>query len=211
MEVKERILGKAADLFMRYGIRSITMDEIAGQLGISKKTIYQFFTDKDEMVESVITQEIEQNEGECLQFRDAAENAVHEIFIAQESMQVMLQTMSPLILYDLEKHHSQTFKKFKEYKYQFLYTMLKENLQRGVSEELYRPEINMDIVAKQRIESAFMVFNQDIFPLNRYKISELSDDLALLYLHGVTTAKGKKLIEKYSTERNKKLSDEQKN
>ena len=52
MESKERTIQKATDLFMRYGIRSITMDEIAGQLGISKKTIYQFFTDKDEMVEA---------------------------------------------------------------------------------------------------------------------------------------------------------------
>ena len=80
MEHKERILEKATDLFMRYGIRSITMDEIAAQLGISKKTIYQFFTDKDAMVEAVVNEETKRNEEDCRQFSAAAENAVHEIF-----------------------------------------------------------------------------------------------------------------------------------
>src|ERR1017187_1601563 len=98
MEAKERILEKATDLFMRYGIRSITMDEIAGQLGISKKTIYQFFTDKDELVEGVVDQEIQRNELKCIRFRKTSENAVHEIFVAVEEMAEMLKSMNPLIM-----------------------------------------------------------------------------------------------------------------
>ncbi|HMI63571.1 MAG TPA: TetR/AcrR family transcriptional regulator [Puia sp.] len=101
MEVKERILSKAADLFMRYGIRSITMDEIASQLGISKKTIYQFFTDKDDLVSAVIEREIKTNEVECLGYRDNAGDAVQEIFIAVEDLDEMLKYMNPLMLYDL--------------------------------------------------------------------------------------------------------------
>ena len=195
---------------MRYGIRSITMDEIATQLGISKKTIYQFFTDKDDMVSAVIEQEIAKNEMECIDFRDKSENAVHQIFLALESLEEMLKYMNPLMLYDLEKHHPRSFKKLKEYKYQFLYRMIAENLQAGIADELYRPEMNVDIVAKGRIESSFLVFNVDIFPHNKYRVSELSYELAMLFLHGIVTVKGKKLIEKYSIERNKKLSHEQK-
>jgi AcrR family transcriptional regulator len=210
MEVKERILAKAADLFLRYGIRSITMDEIAAQLGISKKTIYQFFTDKDDMVAAVIELEIRKNENECNLFRDQAENAVHQIFLALESLEEMLKYTNPLMLYDLEKHHPRSFRKLKEYKYQFLYGMIAANIQWGMEEELYRPDIQRDIVAKSRIELAFLVFNPDVFPHSRYKMSEVNYELAILFLHGVTTAKGKKLIEKYTTERNKKLSHEQK-
>ncbi len=210
MDVKERILSKATDLFMRYGIRSITMDEIAAQLGISKKTIYQFFTDKDDMVAAVIDHEIGSNEMECMQFRDQSENAVHHVFLAMENLEEMLSCTNPLMLYDLEKHHPRSYKKLREYKYHFLYRILIENLQAGIREELYRPDIQLDIVAKCRIESAFLVFNQDVFPHNRYKISEVNFELAMLFLHGVTTAKGKKLIEKYTTERNKKSSHEQK-
>jgi TetR/AcrR family transcriptional regulator, cholesterol catabolism regulator len=210
MDAKERILTKATDLFMRYGIRSITMDEISAQLGISKKTIYQFFTDKDDMVAAVIDMELARNENECMQFRDKSENAVQHVFLALESLEEMLKYTNPLMLYDLEKHHPKSYKKFREYKYQFLYGLITENLHSGIREELYRPDMQVEMVAKARIESAFLAFNQDVFPHSRYKIAEVHYELAMLFLHGVTTAKGKKLIEKYTTERNKKLSPEQK-
>jgi AcrR family transcriptional regulator len=208
MEVKERILEKAGDLFMRYGIRSITMDEIAAQLGISKKTIYQFFTDKDEMVTAVIDLEVQKNEMECVQFRKQSNDAVHQIFLALESMEEMLQAMNPQILYDLEKHHPRSFKKIRDYKYQFLYREITDNLRWGIEEGLYRPEINVDILSKIRIEMAFMPFNPDIFPHTRYKITELSFELANHFLFGITTIKGRQLTEKYITERNKKSSHE---
>lgn len=210
MEVKERILTKAADLFMRYGIRSITMDEIAAQLGISKKTIYQFFTDKDDMVSAVIDEEIRRNENECNQFRQDARDAVHQVFLALESLEEMLKYTNPLMVYDLEKHHPRAYKKLKEYKYQFLYQIIMDNLQWGMEEKIYRSDIQKDIVTKNRIESAFLVFNPDLFPHSRYNISEVNFELAMLFLHGVVSSNGKELIEKYTTERNKKLSHEQK-
>jgi AcrR family transcriptional regulator len=210
MEVKERILAKATDLFLRYGIRTITMDEIAAQLGISKKTIYQFFTDKDDMVSAVIDQEIRKNESECEAFRHQAENAIHQTFLALESVEELLKCTNPLMLYDLEKHHPRSFNRLKEYKYQFLYKILLDNLQWGMDEGLYRDNINKDTVAKGRIELAFLVFNPDIFPHSRYKVTEVNYELTIFFLHGVASENGKKLIEKYTNERTKKLSHEQK-
>ena len=195
---------------MRYGIKSITMDEIATSLGISKKTIYQFFTDKDELVFAVIGQEMNKNEMECIQFRTDAENAVHEIFLAVEDLDEMLRYTNPLVLYDLEKYHPRAYQKIREFKYQFLHTATVENLRRGIEEGHYRGDLQKDIVAKSRIEAAFLVFNPDVFPHGKYSMSEVNFQLAILYLHGVTTEKGKPLIEKYTNERNKKLSNEQK-
>ena len=210
MEVKERILSKATDLFMRYGIRSITMDEIATQLGISKKTIYQFFTDKDDMVQAVIDLEIKKNELECDEYREQSADAVHQIFLSLEGMEEMLKYTNPLVLYDLEKHHPRSYKKLKEFKYQFLYRIIMDNLQWGIKEEIYRSDIPLDIVTKHRIESAFLVFNLDLFSHSRYNISEVNYELSMLFLQSIATAKGKKLIEKYTIERNKKVSHEQK-
>jgi AcrR family transcriptional regulator len=207
MDVKERILQKATDLFMRYGIRSITMDEIAAQLGISKKTIYQFFTDKDEMVDGVVENHIKDNEEKCKSFREGSWDAVHEIIIAVSETEEMLKVMNPLILYDLEKHHPKSQKKLMNHFHRFMYVMVVENLQRGIVEGLYRPGLHEDIVAKHRLESAFMCFNQDVFPHGRYKITEVCRELALLFLYSVTTEEGKKLIEKY-TEKTKQLSHE---
>jgi TetR/AcrR family transcriptional regulator, cholesterol catabolism regulator len=121
-----------------------------------------------------------------------------------------LKYTNPLMVYDLEKHHPRAYKKLREYKYQFLYRIIMDNLQWGVEEEVYRNDIHLDVAAKHRIESAFLVFNPDLFPHTRYKISEVNYELSMLFLHGVVTAKGKKLIEKYTIERNKKVSHEQK-
>jgi AcrR family transcriptional regulator len=202
---KERILEKATDLFMRYGIRSITMDEIAAQLGISKKTIYQFFTDKDAMVEAVVDDEMKRNEVGCLNSSITAENAVHEIFIAMDDLQEMLKGMNPQLIHDLEKHHPAAFKRLKQYKYQFLYTVIKENLERGVKEGVYRSDLNVELTARHRIEMAFMPFNQDAFPQNKYPMNQTSQELAVLFLHSICNEKGKKLIEKYLSERQKTI------
>ena len=186
------------------------MDEIAAQLGIFKKTIYQFFTDKDDMVSAVIDREIRKNEEECVQFRQQAENAVHQIFMAQDSVEEMLKYTNPLMLYDLEKHHPRAYQRLKEFKYQFLYKILVDNLQWGVEGGLYREGMDKDVVVKARIENAFLVFNPDVFPHSRYKVAEVAYELAIMFLYGVANDKGRTLIEKYTTERNKKLSHEQK-
>jgi AcrR family transcriptional regulator len=210
MEIKQRILEKATDLFMRYGIRSITMDEIAAQLGISKKTIYQFFTDKDAMVEAVVNEEMKRNEDDCRGFSLEAENAVHEIFLALDNVQEMLKTMNPQLIFDLEKHHTAAYRRLKQYKHQFLFTIVKENLDRGAREDLYRTELNTDLITRHRIETAFMPFNQEAFPQNKYPMNQTCQELGVLYLHSVCNANGKKLIEKYLNERQKTNLHEQK-
>lgn len=207
---KERILEKASDLFMRYGIRSITMDEIASQLGVSKKTLYQFFADKDAMVEAVVNEETKRNEEGCRQFSDKAENAVHEIFLAMDNMQEMLKAMNPQLIHDLEKHHPAAFKRLKQYKYQFLYGMIRENLERGIKEDLYRADINADLTVRHRIESAFMPFNQEVFPQNKFPMNQACQELAVLFLHSVCNLNGKKMIDKYSIERQKNILHDQK-
>jgi AcrR family transcriptional regulator len=210
MENKERILEKATDLFMQYGIRSITMDEIAAQLGISKKTIYQFFTDKDAMVEAVVDMEMNSNEEGCRQFSQLADNAVHEIFIAMEGMEEMLKSMNPQLIHDLEKYHPVAFKRLKQYKYQFLSNIIRENLDRGMREDIYRADINVDLVTRHRIETSFMPFNQEAFPQNKFPMNKTCYELGLLFLHSICNAKGKKWIEKYLNERQKTILHEQK-
>jgi len=202
MEPKERILQKAADLFFRYGIRSVTMDEIAGQLGISKKTIYQYYTDKDEIVEGIIDREIVQNEGKCNMYFSNSENAIHEIMLSLDGMEEMIKATNPLIMYDLEKHHIKAHKKFKNHTGQFWYKIIMDNLERGIKEGLYRPELNKDVVAKYRIESVFISFNQDMFPHSKYMISDVGREIGTLFLYSIATRQGVEMIEKYSREAN---------
>ena len=105
-------------------------------------------------------------------------------------------------MYDLEKHHIKAHKKFKNHTGQFWYNIIVDNLERGIKEGLYRPELNKDIVAKYRIESVFISFNQDMFPHSKYMISDVGKEIGTLFLYSIATQQGVEMIEKYSREAN---------
>ena len=196
---------------MQYGVRSVTMDEIAVQMGVSKKTIYQYYADKDELVEAVMVDIISFNQDCCMKDRQSAKDAVHEVFLAIDMLQEMFQNMNPGILFELEKYYPTSFEKFKQHKYSFLYKVLKENLQRGISEELYRDDIDTDILIKLRLETMMMPFNQVLFPKSKYSLIKVETEFTTNFLFGMATIKGHKLITKYQQDRTKKTNTNEKN
>jgi TetR/AcrR family transcriptional regulator, cholesterol catabolism regulator len=201
MELKERIKQKADELYRRYGIKSVTMDEIATQMGVSKKTIYQCFSDKNQLVDEVISGLLEYNKTCCQTSRTKAQNAVQEVYLGMESLQEMLDNMNPSILHDMEKGHPQTFKKFIDFKYNFLFDLMKKNIERGKTEGLYRAEINAELLSRVRIETIMLAFNEEIFPKNQYSLLYIQQELLEYFLYAMVTPKGYKLITKYKKER----------
>lgn len=198
MENDERIILKAHELFMRYGVRSISMDEIAAQLGMSKKTLYQYFTDKDHLVEQVIQLEIKRNAESCSLQYEQSENAIHEVFLAIEMVEEMLKNMNPLLLFELEKYHPKAFQQFSEHKNKYLYKIIINNLKRGIEEDLYRTELPIEIMAAYRIETIFLIFNPSFNQAaGKHSLDELAQAITHHFLYGISTVKGQKLIEKY--------------
>lgn len=204
MEPKERILQKSHELFNKYGIRSVSMDDIAAQLGMSKKTLYQYFADKEEMVDACFSGVMNQSRHQCMADQQLAENPIHEFFLAFDMIKEMFAEMNPSVLYDLQKYHPAAFKKFHEFKYNFLYNVITSNLQRGIKEELYRADIDVDVIARLRIESVMLPFNADVFPNNRTHLIHIEQQLFEHFLFGLVTTKGQKLIQKYKNQRTKK-------
>lgn len=205
METKERIVGKAHELFMRYGIRSVSMDEVANQLGMSKKTIYQFYADKDALVEDVIDIELNSNKLECARYREKSENPIHEIFIAVDMLLELLTKMNPAVIFDLERYHPKAFKKHNEFKNKFLYAIIKENLDMGKQDGLYREEIQSDIMARFRLAAIFLVFNPELFPIGKNTLPAVITEITDNFLYGLATARGHKLIRKYKQQRQKNI------
>ena len=204
MEIKDRIRIKAEELFWRYGIRSVSMDDIATQLGMSKKTIYQYFADKDELVDAVINREINEMQHDCLDCSSKARDAVHEMFLTMEQIYEKISNMNPMVLNDLEKFHFESFQKFMQHKNRFLLQVITNNLTRGMEEGLYREELNVDVIARFRLESALMAFNMTIFPPNKYNLANVSLEVMEHYLYGLASQKGHKLIQKYKQDQTKK-------
>lgn len=201
MEIQERIRQKADELFRKYGIRSVTMDEIATQLGMSKKTIYQYYADKDQLVDAVAIDEIHYSQECCLKDAEVSANAIEEIFRVMEFVEVMFRSMNPSMLHDLEKYHPLGYKKFLEHKNKFLFEMIKRNIERGISEELYRPEIDVEIMARFRIESMMLLFKPELFPTSKFNLVKLHQEILEHFLYGLATLKGYKLILKYKQQR----------
>jgi AcrR family transcriptional regulator len=197
LDTKQRIQQAANDLVMQYGIRSVSMDDIAANLGMSKKTIYQYFKDKDELVDAVVDDIIETNRYECNADREKADNAVHEIFMVMDMMAEMFKAMNPSILFDMQKYHPATFRKFLKHKNEFLYNVCKENLERGIQEELYRPEIAVDILCRYRVETMFIPFNPDFQQSLKQSLAKIQEEIIFHFLFGLVSLKGYKLIMKY--------------
>lgn len=209
MEPKERILIKSEELFMKFGIRSVSMDDIANHLGMSKKTLYQYFADKDEMVMGVVDGHILKMEGECTGCKLEAKDAIHEIFIMMEQILEQFSNMNPMVLYDMEKFHFKAYQRFLEHKNKFIFRVIKENLEWGIKDELYRPDINVDVLAKYRIESMMIPFNIMAFPPGKYNLAVTSEVILENFTYGLATVKGHKLIQKYNEQRKKHLSYEE--
>ena len=197
IETKQRIQIAAHDLVMQYGIRSVSMDDIASNLGMSKKTIYHYFKDKDELVEAVVDAVIDSNQCACKEDIDKSENAVHEIFLVMDMMAEMLKTMNPSILHDMQKYHPVAFSKFKKHKNEFLYNVCTQNLQRGVQEKLYRPEIAVDILCRYRVETMFIPFNPEFQQSLKHSLAKIEEEVLMHFLFGLVSQKGYKLIIKY--------------
>jgi AcrR family transcriptional regulator len=207
----ERIKQKAGDLFMQYGLRSVSMDDIANGLGISKKTIYQYYADKDELVDAFITEKINHNQSCCELDKSAADNAVHEIFLAIDMMMEIMSSMNPALLFEMQKYHPVAFERFYKHKNDYIFTVIRENLTRGIKEGLFRQELKVDILARFRVESMMLPFQPDFHTKTKFTLFEIEEELLLHYLFGVVSEKGYQLTLQYQQERIQKLkSDETK-
>lgn len=197
MEPKDRILQGAEELFFKYGIKSITMDDIAKHLAISKKTIYQFFADKNELVEILMTVKLKQDECEFRQIQEEADNMVVEVFNMMKHMGIMFSKVNPNIFYDLQKYHPNAWKHFKIFKQDCMAKMIESSIERGIKEGLVRSDLNAKILARLRIEEVEMGFNSEIFPPDKFKMLDVQLTMIDHFLHGICTLKGHKLINKY--------------
>jgi AcrR family transcriptional regulator len=201
----KRVLLQAHDLFMQYGLKSVSMDDIASKIGISKKTIYLYFEDKEQLVAEVVKYITQNNQEVCDDDSASAEDAIHEIFLAMIQMSKLFQTMNPSILFDLQKYYPKAFYHFLIHKNEYIYNKIKNNLIKGIKENLYRDDLDLEIITKLRVESIVMPFNIEFQQNTKIDLVHISQEITIHFLHGIASAKGLKQISKH----HKKLSKKQ--
>jgi TetR/AcrR family transcriptional regulator, cholesterol catabolism regulator len=197
MEVQDRILDTAFDLFRQFGTRSITMDDIAQKMGVSKKTLYAHFADKDELVVSAVKRYLECMDKEHLGYQQDAADAIDELFRVMKEMDESLRNMNPVVLFDLQKFHARAYQAFMEFKDTSMQGFIRQNMERGIREGLYRNDLDLDILTRFRMASAMMCFQPELFPSNKYDMGRVQRVLIEHFLYGVVSLEGYRRIEEY--------------
>lgn len=190
MEVAENILEKADNLFHKFGIRSISMDEIARELGISKKTIYQFFKDKDDIVYKMTQRRIEIDKEEFSEAYNSSEDAIDELIKVSLCLRKNLNKVNPSLLFDIQKYHPRSWDLWIDYKNNFIKGYVLKSIERGKREGNFRGEIDAETLATFRIEQVQMSFDDRIFPHTKFDFTEVQMALFDHFVHGLLTIKG---------------------
>ncbi|MBA3665128.1 MAG: TetR/AcrR family transcriptional regulator [Bacteroidetes bacterium] len=197
MEIKDKILQGAEDLFFKYGIKNITMDEVARHLGMSKKTLYQYFKDKDELVHSLIIEKIEEDKIIFGKTHRDSENIVVEAFEIMKNIREIMGHVNPVLFYELAKFYPKTWNVFNEFKNGFIRENLEESIKRGQELGLVRKDLNVKVASRMRLENIDMSFNQEVFSTDKFNLVDIHVTMTELFLYGICTLKGHKLINKY--------------
>jgi hypothetical protein len=113
-----------------------------------------------------------------------------------------------MLLHDLEKFHFRAYQRFREHKDKFLMQIVRSNIEWGIKDELYRADLNVDVMSKFRIESLMIPFNVNTFPPGKYSLATTSELIIEHFVYGLATVKGHKVIQKYNEQRQKKLSND---
>lgn len=193
LENKDKILKGAEELFMKYGVRSISMDDIARRLGISKKTLYQHFADKDELVTLVSKSHLERNAKEFDAIQELAGDSIEELARISICMKKNLEGMNQTMLFDLQKFHPKAWSVWIDFKHKFIFESVVRNLKQGIKDGYIRAEVDPEVMAIIRIELIQLAFNPDVFQRERFNMVEVHGQMFDHFVLGLVTEKGRKL------------------
>jgi len=194
MDNRERIIEGAAGLFKTYGIKSVTMDFLANHLGMSKRTIYEVFTDKDELLMGVLTWMAGKQKELVRKILDDSENSIVAIFRMLEINRDNFQNMSPAFQADLKKYHHDVLMK-KTVKCEMPdYRNNQQVIEKGIKEKLFRDDINPDLANRCLFNLGRSIMDHELYPFELFSRRDVIRNIFINYLKGISTLKGLELI-----------------
>ncbi len=192
------ILEETSKHFIRYGIRSMSMDDVARQLGISKKTLYQYFADKKELVHSVIKFHMDQTNNCFHNMKVEPGNAIDILLRVSQILIEQMGQMNPSVKYDLSKYYPESFKNLMDYKRGQVLDHIERNLQQGIKEGLYRKDMNTRVIAYFYLirMDQFMSMEPEDEKMKNINSAEILTELFIYHVRGIANEKGIEYLEK---------------
>ena len=197
MSQVERIIQGSRELFLRAGIKSITMDDIAKHIGMSKKTIYQFFKDKNDLVTASVKKKLKEDEEQIVDIISKSENVIEEMINMMKCSEDVLSKINPVAMYDLQKYHYEAWTEFQKFKSGVLINMLEQLLTKGMKQGYIRTDIDVKIIARMRVSQIEFGFNTEVFPVSEFSTVKVQMQFLEHFNYGICTLKGYKLLNQY--------------
>ena len=192
--MKDKILQKSADMFLNLGFKSVTMDDIAADLGMSKKTIYSHFSTKKKLVEASTFYVLEKVNETICSIIDANYDPIEETFTIKSMINNLLKNEKSSPSYQLQKYYPKIFKQVNDQQFEAVKSCIMENLKRGIEDGYYRENIDIDLITRFYFSGNMNLTNQDLFPIDNYEMSYLKDTFLDYHIRAIATEKGLKTL-----------------
>ncbi len=192
--MKEKILEKATSLFLNLGFKSVTMDDLANELGISKKTIYTHYENKTKLIEestSFLFQHIS-NGIDCICVEQ--KNPIVELYEIKKFVMMSLKDEKSSPQYQLQKYYPKIYKSLKQKQFELMQGCIIDNLERGLGLGIYRKNINIHFVSRIYFSGIITIKDDDLFPIDKFSRTTLLDEYLEYHLRGIVTPKGRKIL-----------------
>ncbi len=200
MELRDRIIHEAFELFVKYGIRTVTMDQIAGQLGISKRTLYESFKDKNNLLLEGMKVFMMNKKEEALEIVKKTSNVVEAIYTFGKWGDDTKRKITPLFFEDIRKYYPEIYELFFSKHKIRDFTITHTLIVKGMDEGVFLKDLNADLVNDYVHELMSIIHDDTLFPKNEYSESEIFKNIIMPYFFGICTKKGQQLIEQYFTD-----------
>jgi len=202
MDYRQKIIEQASEMFRTYGIRAVTMDMLASSMGISKRTIYEVFHDKNDLLHGVIQWMGCKQKNMVKKVMDESENVIEVTFKMLDNMRKHFRNMSPAFQLDMKKCHAGLMSTVGDVQDLPYFWCNVEFIQRGIEEGVFRDDIDVEIVNKALYEVIKLSTNRELFPPDDFNGEEVFRNTYLNFLKGISTRKGLDLIEYYEKKPN---------
>ncbi len=189
-EKQVHLLQRCAEIFMKYGIRSVTMDDISNKIGVSKKTLYNYFTDKSQLVEHIIRLKIEEDKNEFRSASKEAANAIDELYRHTKYAIETFGSVNPSVFHDLRKNHADAWQLTVDHKWNYVYNQFLDNIHRGIDEGIYRRDIHKEIYARMFVSNLETIIEGDVFPWPQFTYETVFLESFRLHVRGIANAEG---------------------
>ena len=197
MDAQEKIVKAGNELFIQYGFKTVTLDDISRRAGISKKTLYQFYESKEQIIDTCMRtfhSEVHQSISATL---SSSKNAVQAMVEITRFIDSVYRQINPLAMLELQRFFPQTFMAFYNEMMQADAEQVEALLRQGIAEGNFREDINIPLVALYRLESCLLFFQPGTQLTKRFPVHILNQEITELFLYSIMTAKGERLYRKY--------------